>query len=250
MSVKSAERVLHIFELLMRHSNGLTVKEIAENLSFPQSSTFNLVQTLHSEGYLRQDSLKKYRLGPKLIPIGVSAMESFDLYTEGMPYLSQLMDSVQETVFMAVLSDDQLVYVAKVDSNRSIHTSAQPGSRKPLYCTGLGKSFLTFLPADESAELLNRIKMESITPNTITDRIQLEEQLSEFREKGYCIDDEENEEGLMCLAAPVFGSARSIQAAISVAGPKQRIIPRKDSIAENLKNTARLISESIGGYLN
>lgn len=248
MSVKSAERVLHIFELLMKHSSGLTVKEISDRLAFPQSSTFNLVQTLKSGGYLRQDSFKQYKLGPKLIPIGTSAMESLDLYTEGMPHLSFLMEAVQETVFMAVLSEDELVYIAKVDSDRSIHTSAQPGKRKPLYCTGLGKSFLAFLPKKESIALLNPIQMKPITQNTITDRAVLQEQLNRFREWGYCVDDEENEEGLLCLAAPVFGPNQRIQAAISVAGPKQRMIPRKHAITEKLRETARQVSESIGGY--
>ena len=248
MSVKSAVRVLQIFELLSNHPDGLTVKEIARGLSLPQSSTFNLVVTPFEEGYLQQDPLKRYKLGAKLIQIGTAAMDSMDISSQGVPYLKQLMDGVQETVFMAMLSDDQLVYIAKIDNNRSIRTTAQPGSRKPLYCTGLGKAFLAFLPEKERSRLLDRIQFVRFTRNTITDREQLEGQLTYFTELGYAIDDEENEEGLFCLAAPVFGADGVIKAAISTAGPKDRMLKRKAVIAKQLLHTAEKITESIGGH--
>lgn len=246
MSVKSAERVLRVFELLAHHTDGLTIKEISQKLVFPQSSTSNLVRTLFHEGYLNQDSLKRYKLGPKLIQIGTVAMESLDISSLGKPYLRKLMEEVQETVFMTVLTGKELVYVAKIDSDRSIRTTAQPGYRKPLYCTGLGKAFLAFLPEVERKVMLDEVDLIPITKNTITDREQLEEQLEAFTKLGYSIDDEENEEGLFCLAAPVFGADRKIQAAISVAGPKERMLSRKELIVEKLLQTARKISKSIG----
>ncbi|ATH93686.1 IclR family transcriptional regulator [Bacillus glycinifermentans] len=249
MSVKSAVRVMRIFELLTTHPDGLTIKEIARELALPQSSTFHLVVTLFEEGYLQQDAGKRYRLGAKLIQIGTAAMESVDISAQGVPYLKRLMDGVQETVFMAVLSDDQLVYIAKIDNNRSIRTTAQPGSRKPLYCTGLGKAFLAFMPENERRKLFDRIEFVRFTKNTMTSREQLEEQLKQFTELGYAIDDEENEEGLFCLAAPVYGSDGVIKAAISTAGPKDRMLKRKDVIAGQLLETAGKITEAIGGYV-
>jgi IclR family KDG regulon transcriptional repressor len=228
MSVKSAVRVVRIFELLSNHPDGLTVKEISKELSLPQSSTFNLAATLLDEGYLQQDAIKRYRLGAKLIQVGTAAMESIDISSQGVPFLKQLMDGVQETVFMAVLSDDQLVYIAKIDNNRSIRTTAQPGSRKPLYCTGLGKAFLAFMPEDKREGLLDRMET--------------------FLEQGYAVDNEENEEGLFCLAAPVYGPDGVMKAAISTAGPKERMLARKALIVEQLLHTAGKITESIGGF--
>ncbi|MFM9279779.1 IclR family transcriptional regulator [Paenibacillus jiagnxiensis] len=250
MSVKSAERVLRVFELLALHKEGLTIKEVSELLSFPQSSTSTLVKTLFEEGYLSQDALKKYKLGPKLIQIGTVAMESLDISSQGQPFLKKLMEEVQETVFMALLSDDELVYVAKIDNNRSIRTTAQPGYRKPLYCTGLGKAFLAFLPGEKRSEILDKTPLISITDKTITDRQKLEKELERFIDAGYSIDDEENEEGLFCLAAPVFGADGTIQAAISVAGPKERMLTRKDFITDKLLRTSKQISESIGHTSN
>ncbi|MBU8683933.1 IclR family transcriptional regulator [Bacillus haynesii] len=248
MSVKSAVRVVRIFELLSNHPDGLTVKEISKELSLPQSSTFNLAATLLDEGYLQQDAIKRYRLGAKLIQVGTAAMESIDISSQGVPFLKQLMDGVQETVFMAVLSDDQLVYIAKIDNNRSIRTTAQPGSRKPLYCTGLGKAFLAFMPEDKRKGLLDRMEFIRFTGHTITAREELEKQLQTFLEQGYAVDNEENEEGLFCLAAPVYGPDGVMKAAISTAGPKERMLARKAVIVEQLLHTAGKITESIGGF--
>ncbi|KAA0808644.1 IclR family transcriptional regulator [Bacillus licheniformis] len=248
MSVKSAVRVVRIFELLSNHPDGLTVKEISKELSLPQSSTFNLAATLLDEGYLQQDAVKRYRLGAKLIQVGTAAMESIDISSQGVPFLKQLMDGVQETVFMAVLSDDQLVYIAKIDNNRSIRTTAQPGSRKPLYCIGLGKAFLAFMPEDKREGLLDRMEFIRFTGHTITAREELEKQLQTFLEQGYAVDNEENEEGLFCLAAPVYGPDGVMKAAISTAGPKERMLARKAVIVEQLLHTAGKITESIGGY--
>lgn len=246
MSVKSAKRVLHIFEVLAQYSRGLTIKEISELLQLPQSSAFNLVKTLQSEGYVIQDNEKKYRLGAKLIHIGTSAMDALDIHSVGKKPLENLMKQVQETVFMSVLTADELVYIAKIDNNRSIRTTAQPGYRKPLYCTGLGKVFLTFLPTEERDRLINQITYQKITDNTVSNRNELEAQLQSFRENGYSIDNEENEEGLYCLAAPVYGVENELTAAISVAGPKDRMLSRKEAIIPKLLQTAQTISKGIG----
>jgi DNA-binding IclR family transcriptional regulator len=246
MSVKSAVRVLKVFELLSEKQDGLTVKEISEDLGLPQSSTFHLIATLFAEGYLLQDAAKRYKLGPKLIQIGNSAMESLDIASIGKPVLSKLMEDVQETIFMAVLSEDQVVYVLKIDSNRSIKTTAQPGYRKPLHCTGLGKAFLAFLPDEKKKDLLEAIPLQPVTPNTITDRSKLEACLENYKLQGYSIDDEENEEGLFCVAAPIYGGAHEIEAAISVAGPKERMSKRKEEIADQLTKAAERISVQLG----
>jgi DNA-binding IclR family transcriptional regulator len=173
-------------------------------------------------------------------------MESLDLQSEAQPYLAELMEKVNETVFMAVVSNRELVYVSKLDSNRSIRTSAQIGSSKPLYCTGLGKAYLAFTTPNEREQLMAGIEMKEITPKTITDRKTLEDQLKQFREIGYSIDDEESEEGLFCLAAPVLSANGRITAAVSVAGPKERVFARQEEITRDLLSAAYNISERLG----
>jgi DNA-binding IclR family transcriptional regulator len=246
MSVKSAERVLQIFELLAHNPEGLTIKEISEKLSFPQSSTSNLMATLLKQGYLGVDAAKKFKLGAKLVHIGTMAMENLDISLQAKPYLEKLMQSVQETVFMATLSGEDLVYLFKINSNRSIRTTAQTGYSKPLYCTGLGKTFLANMPEEERNRILDSIELVPITAKTITDKETLAKELYQYSLIGYTIDDEENEEGLYCVAAPIFGADQRIQAAISVAGPKERMLAQKEMVVERVLWTSRKISESMG----
>ncbi|MFL6517104.1 MAG: IclR family transcriptional regulator [Bacillus sp. (in: firmicutes)] len=246
MSVKSAERVLQIFELLSHNPEGLTIKEISEKLSFPQSSTSNLMATLLKQGYLGVDAAKKFKLGAKLVHIGTMAMENLDISLQAKPYLEKLMQSVQETVFMATLSGEDLVYLFKINSNRSIRTTAQTGYSKPLYCTGLGKTFLANMPEEERNRILDSIELVPITAKTITDKETLAKELYQYSLIGYTIDDEENEEGLYCVAAPIFGADQRIQAAISVAGPKERMLAQKEMVVERVLWTSRKISESMG----
>lgn len=246
MVVKSADRVIDIIDLLKDFPRGLTLKEIADKLSLPQSSTFHLLQTMQARQFLSVTERKAYKLGPKLIQIGTRALETLDVNAVAQPYLQELMESLEETVFMAVMLGHELIYVAKVDNYRSVRTSAQIGMRKPVYCTGLGKAFLAFMPEQVKDNILSGIEMPAITQNTITNPETLNEQLAEFRMQGYAIDDEENEGGLYCLAAPVFNAAGEIIAAISVAGPKNRMYPRHSEIACELLSKTKAISQETG----
>lgn len=249
MAVKSAERVLRIFELLSVNTEGMTIKEISETLQFPQSSTSGLIKTLLNENYLSVNQQNLFILGPKLIPVGYAAVESLDISSLGQSSLKKLMEAVEETVFMAVLADHELVYVAKIDSNRSIRTSAYPGGQKPLYCTGLGKAYLAFMNEAKRNHYLITTELKAITKQTITDKEELVKRLQEYKQQGYSIDNEENEDGLYCLAAPVFDMKGDIQAAISVAGPKERMLRQKANILKHLKQTAAEISAKLG-YVN
>src|SRR5699024_3576227 len=153
-------------------------------------------------------------------------------------HLRHLMQQVDETVFMAVLSDDELVYVAKIDSNRSIRTTAHPGAKRPLYCTGLGKACLTFLPEPKRKRILDCSEFKKMTHKTITDRKTLARQLQSCKKRGYSIDDEESDGGLYCLAAATFGRDEQVIAAIRLAGTRERVYARRKDIVRDFKTTA------------
>ena len=246
MGVKSAERVLEIFELLKNYPDGLTAKEISMELGYAGSSTFELVKTLSENGYLWADENKRYMLGARLIQLGPYASSYLDLNKIAAQPLKDMMEALQETVFMAVLSGEEIVYVAKVDNYRSISNNARLGGRKPIYCTGLGKAFLTFLPEKEREELVSRLEFTPYTKNTITTKEDLYKQLETFREQGYSIDNEEIEVGLWCAAAPVFGSNGRVEAAVSVAGPTVRMLENKEKIVRTLLKVTRELSEKMG----
>lgn len=247
MAVKSAGRALDIFELLAKHKNGLSIADISKKLNIPQSSTSNLVKTLHDSGYLTRDETKKYILGVRLIQLGSVAMESLDIGVVAKPILQRLVENIQETGFLAIRAQSEVVYILKIDSDRSVSTTAQPGYHKPLYDTGLGKAFLAAMTKEEQNEILSNINLIPVTSHTITDKDELMEQLEQFRRQGYAIDDEESEYGLYCIATTVSTVDKNIDAAISIAGLKTRVLPNKDNITKCLLDSANEISKKLGG---
>ena len=247
MAVKSAVRALEIFELLAKNKNGLSVVDIGKNLNIPQSSSSNLVKTLLDSGYLTRDETKKYVLGVRLIQLGAVAMESLDIGVVAKPILQKLVEKVQETVFLAIRAQNEVVYILKIDSNSSVNTTAQPGYHRPLYHTGLGKAFLSSMTKKEQNEILSNIDLIAITSHTVTDKETLIEQLEQFRCQGYAIDDEEGEYGLYCIATTVTNCNKNIEAAISISGLKTRLLPKKDIITGYLIDSANEISQRLGG---
>lgn len=246
MSVKSAERVLEIFDLLKYYPDGLTAKEISTELGYAGSSTFELLKTMSERGYLLADENKKYTLGGKLIQLGAYASTNLDLNKIATPILKKLRDTVQETVFMATLSGNEIVYISIMDSFRSISTNARLGGRKPLYCTGLGKAFLSFMSREERDYLLNQMVFEKMTPHTVENKEQLLKQIEEFRKQGYSVDNEEIEVGLWCAAAPVYDSTGAVKAAVSISGPITRLKDNREKIVKELQWATRAISEKLG----
>ncbi len=246
MAVKSAERVLRIFELLERSSEGLTNKEISSTLNYAPSSTIALLQTMEENGYLRVDEQKRYSLGGKLVSLGAVAASRFDIGRMASPYLKHLMQTLGETCFLGVLSKDEIVYIAKENCERTINTNAQIGSRKPVYCTGLGKAFLAFLPPEESRDLMAQLSFKKYTKNTVESVQKLREQIQEFRLWGYTVDDQEIEEDLWCLAVPIYDGYHRMVAAISVSGPKERMMEKKELVRTEMLKAGKSLSQELG----
>jgi len=246
MAVKSAERVLRIFELLSNSSRGLTAKQISEQLGFAGSSTFEILRTLSDNEFLLVDESKLYTLGPKLIRLGINAAAFLDINRIAGPILRQLMNILSETVFMAVLSGDEVVYVAKINNDKTLSTNASIGSRKPIYCTGLGKAFLSFMEPDRSRDIIERLEFRPLTSNTVRSKQELYQQMEDFRGQGYAVDDGEIEEGLWCAAVPIYDVNNRVIAAVSVSGPRERMAQKRELAVETILKASRDISRKCG----
>jgi DNA-binding IclR family transcriptional regulator len=246
MSVKSAERTIQIIELLSLHSDGLTSKQISQELDVAPSSTFELLKTLTKNDYAILDENKKYSIGPKLINVGLRTSGMLNLNKLAQPLLKEAMNILGETVFMAKLLDDEVVYLSKMNSPRTISTNAEIGSKKPVYCTGLGKAFLAFMPKEDSDQLIKNLDIIPYTKHTVSNEDSLKEQINLFREMGYAIDSEEIEEGLWCAAAPVFDVNNIVVAAISVSGPKDRMKEKKEKVVDTILNITKQLSSQLG----
>ena len=248
MAVKSAERVLKIFELLEENSHGLTNKEISESLGFAPSSTLGLLQTMSENGYLLADEQKRYSLGGRLLSLGAVAASRFDVSRMATPYMKELMKSLDETCFLGVLSGDEIIYIAKENCERTMATNANIGSRKPVYCTGLGKAFLAFLDKEERELILQRIDLRPYTKHTVDSFDKLREEIEGFKSLGYAVDDQEIEEGLWCIAAPIYNGYGKMIAAISISGLRERMLAKKDRLVEELLRVSPKLSQDLGYY--
>ncbi|TVT27075.1 IclR family transcriptional regulator [Salinicoccus cyprini] len=246
MSVKSAERVLDIIEHLSRIEDGISLMSLSKELEIPKSSMSQLLLTMVNKGYLTKSEGNLYKLGHKLIIAGNKARTSNDIYSASLPILKEKIALTGGTLFLAIRSSTEIIYLAKVDSDNAQRTTAQPGTRKPLHSTGLGKAFLTFEAHEIREALLAQIDYQRFTENTVTDADTLRAQMVEFEPRGYVIDDEEGEVGIYCIAVPIYNDAGSIVAAVSCAGSKSMMLENKDVIAAHIMEAGREISKTQG----
>ncbi|WP_157246695.1 IclR family transcriptional regulator [Nonomuraea typhae] len=217
--VQSLERAFALLELMAEAGGEIQLSRLSAQSGLPLPTIHRLIKTLTATGYVRQLPSRGYALGPKLIRLGESAAHL--IATWARPILADLVEAVGETANMAVMDADRAVYVAQVPSSHSVRMFTEVGRRVYLHSTGVGKALLAQLPPEQALSIAERAGLPAMTPHTITDPELLLEELARIRERGYCVDDAEQEEGVRCLAVPVTGAPTL--SAISVSGPEGRI---------------------------
>jgi DNA-binding IclR family transcriptional regulator len=190
----------------------------------------------------------RFRLGLKLYELGSRAIEQIDLRARVHPWFRRLSAQVGETVHLGVLQKAAVVYLDKVEpNNRRVWLASRVGASNPVYCTAMGKAMLAFLPAEEAADIMARIRYTRFTPRTLVTPEALQRSLDRVRRRGYAIDDEEVECGVRCIGAPILNESGRPVAAVSVSGPSSRITQQSvPGIAEHLLRCCREISASLG----
>ena len=219
---QSLERGLAILSTFHSSRPLLGVSELAREVGLGRSTTHRYVATLAALGYLQQDrTSRKYRLGPRVLDLGFSAINSMELRELAAPHLQQLSDDTGFTVNMAILDGVDIVYVERCRSSRAgqreIDLNLHVGSRMPAYCTSMGKVLLAFLDADECNALLDGSSLQRRGPNTLTTRRSLQVELERVRREGFAINNEELAYGLRSIAAPVRAHDGAVAAAVNLA---------------------------------
>jgi IclR family acetate operon transcriptional repressor len=245
--VQSLERALDILEVLGRSENELGVSEIGLSVGLANGTVHRLLSTLTRRGYARQVSdSRKYTLGPRAITLASSSRER--LGPLARPFLRELMEVSQESANLATLDRNSVVYIEQVPAPRMVRMFTEPGNRVPPHACGTGKVLLAFQPPEAVEAILGRGGLGRFTPHTITDMDRLLEELGHIRDQGYATDAEEIEEGVGCIAAPVFGAEGRVVAAISISGPAGRLGgERLEEIIPQIKRIATDLSRSLGG---
>lgn len=247
-SVQSVERTLSILEVLADYYEGLGITDISQKVGLHKSTVYRLVLTLIQKDFVMQDKdTNKYRLTFKLYELGNKRIKEMDILTASKLYSKKLMESVNEVVHLVIRDGSKIVYIDKVEANNTIRMASYIGNRSPMYCTSVGKAILAFLPDNVVDEIWDKSKVKKLTDNTITDFHDLKRELKEVREKGYAVDNEENELGVRCVGAPIFNRFGDVEGAISVSGPAIRMTEKKtEAVAREVMKYAGLISSELG----
>jgi IclR family transcriptional regulator, KDG regulon repressor len=246
--IQSVERAMDILELFLTSSPELSVKEISEKMRLSKSTVHGFIKTLEHRGYLDQNPVDlKYRLGMRLFELGNEVSNNLDIKKIAQPIIRELVAKINETVHLAVLSGDEVIYTEKVEGPGALRMYSQVGKRVLIHCTGVGKAILAFLEDQEIDRILAKASLESFTQFTLTNKEDIKEHLKVIRLQGYAEDKEEIELGLRCVAVPIFDYQGKVIASLSCAGPTMRLSDaRLDDVIQDLKNAALEISRLMG----
>jgi IclR family acetate operon transcriptional repressor len=247
--VQSLVRALRLLQEVADAGDGITLTEVANRVGLPVSSAHRLLSTLQLEGFVRFDGERTlWFVGVKAFTVGNAFLRARDLVQVARPYMRGLMEQCDETINLAVEDGGQIIYLAQIECRQMMRALASPGARVPMHSSAVGKVLLAYMnPAVKNA-MLDRMKLERFTANTITGRERFARGLAEIRAQGYGFDDEEHAIGLRCVAAPIFNEAREAIAGISLSGPAARVTDKRfGELASLVQRTARVITREFGG---
>jgi IclR family pca regulon transcriptional regulator len=253
---QSLERGLAILSSFHSDRPLIGVSELSRGLDLSRSTAHRYVATLAKLGYLQQDpDSKRYRLGPKVLDLGFSAINSMDLREIAAPHLRQLSDETGHTVNLAILDGADVVYIERCraagPSQREIDLNLHVGARLPAYCTAMGKAILAFVPEGRLEEIIERIDFEPRGPNTLTNAKAFRAELARIRISGIAVNNEELAYGLRSIAAPIHSRANEVVGALNLA-VHRTMVSMDELIARfgpAVTQTSRDISHSMGHML-
>ncbi len=247
-AVKSADRVLAIFEYLAREGQA-SFGAIVRDLGLPLSSAHQLLQTILWRGFIELDeNTRLFKLGFRLWEVAQSYAMTDDLVSLAQPLMDELTSITTETVQLARLEGVDNVYLAISESPHPMKLVSSVGKRLPAHATGLGKVLLAGLNEEELDRRLGGVTLARFTERTITDRNVLVSELKRVRSRGFGYDNEEYVIGCRCVAAPVRDASGDVVAALSVSVPTPRFNQEvAQHIRTALKDTVRRLERRMGG---
>lgn len=250
--IAAVDRAIDILLALYRHRQPLGVTEISRELGLYKSTVHRTLATLQRRGFVQKEaSSDRYVLGMKLFTLGALVKERTSLAQVAHPFMEQLARWAKETVHLGVLDPDldapeNLIVLDKVETQQVLTVTPRIGFGSSPHCSAMGKVLLAACPPDFVEEFVRRRGLPRRTPRTITDLERLQQELSQVRQQGYAVDDQEMELGLLCLGAPVYDAQGRVVGAISVSGPVTRMEALgRETVAEKLRQTAAAISAAL-----
>jgi DNA-binding IclR family transcriptional regulator len=250
-TVDAAAKALELLSAFSFREPRLSLADLATRTGIPRATAFRLLSTLEQSGFLAKEH-GAYQLGIKCFVLGNIVAGGMDLRETAHPHLAALRDATRETTQLAILDHWQVVYLERMLSPLPVgFMRSRAGAILPAYCTALGKTLLAYRPEAEVDAWAATQKFPALTPRTITSARRLMKELRLIRERGFGVDEEEREKGVRCVAAPIRNHTGEVVAAISVAGPSQRMPSAiaGSALADAVLSAAAAISIDLGAEI-
>lgn len=241
-SVRAVHRVCDILDLLQTRSEHVTLAEVAAQTGLPKSSALRYLATLEERRYARRDpDGGDYGVG---LAFGAARAEGFEVLRRSCrPFLEELRDAFDETVNLGVLDGTRVCYLDSIEPSRGVRLTVPPGARDPIHSTALGKALAAELAAERVRHILAEEGLPARTARTVTTQVEYLRELDAVRERGYAVDDGENEPDGRCVAVTLRGLR--LAAAISVSAPAARFpLGEVERVAAALRSTADRVADA------
>jgi DNA-binding IclR family transcriptional regulator len=248
--VQSAERIFQVMEMLADHGE-MGLMEISTALGLHKSTVHRLLMSLVYMGYAKQDEVsQKYMLSYKIVSMAGKMLDRMDILQVAKTYMERLSDISGETVHLVQREGNNILYIYKIEAKiGTIRMVSHVGMVHPMYCSGVGKAIMAELPESEVKQIWNESIIEKKTEHTITDYDEMLRVLKEAKKNGYALDDEENEEGVRCIAASLRDYHNEVKYAFSISGPTSRMTrERVEELSVDVKKVQEELSMELGWY--
>jgi IclR family KDG regulon transcriptional repressor len=223
VGVQSLGRAFGILEEVARHREGINLADLSKRVGLHNSTTFHLVRTMVSLGYIRQEKDKRYRVGRPLFALAASSLDEIEMVNLATPILEELSRETGESGHFAVRMGDSVVVVARTSGPGAFQLTDRVGVVRPAHCTALGKVILAALRPDQLQRFVERVELKSSTEKSITEIPALLREIEEVRRSGIAFDDGEFNLEVRCVAVPVRDFTGNVVGALGISGPVWRL---------------------------
>ncbi len=244
--VQSFARGLEVIRSFSAEAPRQTLTQVAARTGLTRAGARRILLTLQALGYVESDG-RLFALTPRILDLGFAYLSSMPMWNVAEPVMEALVEQVKESCSAGVLEGTDIVYVLRVSTRKIMRNSLGIGSRLPAYCTALGRMQLAGLPDDEVLRLLNASTLEARTRHTLVDIEALLAKVQQARRQGWCLVNQELEEGLVSIAAPVINRTGRTVAALNISGQVNRTPPRQmqETMLPALREAAREVSRRL-----
>jgi IclR family pca regulon transcriptional regulator len=241
--VQSFARGLEVIRSFSAQSPEQTLSEVAARSGLTRAGARRILLTLQTLGYVYTDG-KYFSLTPRILDLGFAYLSSMPIWNLAEPVMEHLAQEVGESCSAAVLEGTDIVYVLRVSTHKIMSISLGVGSRLPAYCTSMGRVLLAALPEEQALACLEASSRDALTRHTVTGLDALRQKLAQTRRQGWCLVNQELEEGLVSMAAPIQDRRGRTVAALNISGQANRTSAKvmQDTMLQPLLLAAQTIS--------